>query len=205
MRYTLIPGAALALLLTTAACDPATIGMAAAGMAIDALTGSSSAPTQAPSVAQALGGLDDKVSDSCLAKIDQLNGVETAEAKDVEIATRSGNAAVGTDQAAETQVEPQEEANAETEQSLPAANDMPDMRTTTTSSTLSSETQGSCRLQPVCLPGNSFPVEMMMCEEGPTVVADGETAPDPVIDTTPKETTWAWSGDDENADESAAR
>jgi hypothetical protein len=201
MRNTLIPGAALALLLTTAACDPASIGMAAAGLAIDAITGSSDAAAQAPSIAQALGGIDDTVSDSCLAKIDHLKGVETAEDKDVEIATRSGNAAAGADQS----VEPQEAADVETDQPQPVADDLPEMRTTTTSTTLSSaETENSCRLQPVCLPGNSFPVEMMMCEEGPTVVADGATAPDPAIDTTPKETTWAWSADDENADESAA-
>jgi hypothetical protein len=186
MRNTLIPGAALALLLSTAACDPVTIGMAAAGMALDAVSGSADAAAQAPNIMQALGGLDDQVSESCLAKIDQLNG-EEAPPKEVEISTRADETAAVDDQTAQ----------AEPEQSAPVGNDVPELRETTTSATLSSETEKSCRLQPVCLPGNSFPVEMMMCSEAPVVVADGGTAPEPDIDTTPRETTWAWSENDD--------
>jgi hypothetical protein len=187
MRNTLIPGAAVALLLSTTACDPATIGMAAAGMALDALTGSADAAAQAPNIMEALGGLDDQVSDSCLAKIDQLNGQE-APPKEVEISTRSADTAAGDDQAAQADPELQSEQ---------VGDDMPQIKETATTTTLSSETEKTCRLQPVCLPGNSFPIEMMMCSEGPVVVADADAAPEPDIDTTPRETTWAWSEDDE--------
>ncbi len=195
MRKTLIPGAALALLLTNAACDPATLGITAAGMVLDAvMDGGETVASQAPNIMEALSGLDDEVSESCLAKIDQLEaGQQDDEPRDVEISTRASDS--------ETDVEEVEVA--EVEQSLPADSDMPQLRDAETSATLSSETKKVCRLQPVCLPGNSFPIEMMMCSEE-TVVADAGGAADqpvdPNIDTTPRESTWAWSGEEEEED-----
>ena len=188
MRKTLIPGAALALLLTNAACDPATLGITAASVVLDAVVnGGETVASQAPNIMEALGGLDDQVSESCLAKIDQLEGNQNTEPKDVEISTRAGESGTSVE---EVEV-------AEVEQSLPAESDVPQLRDAETSATLSSETKKVCRLQPVCLPGNSFPIEMMMCSEEVVVAgADGQTV-DPNIDTTPRESTWAWSGEEE--------
>ena len=90
MRSLMIP-AATTLLLTTAACDPATLGMTAAGMVLDAVVDpGQAAASQAPNVMEALSGLDDSVSQSCLAMIDgeQLGGAS----RDVDIETRKGNA-----------------------------------------------------------------------------------------------------------------
>jgi len=199
MRKTLICGAAAALLLTTAACDPASIGLAAAGMALDAISGggTETAAGQAPNIMDSLSGLDTEVSESCLAKIDQMEAKEDAEPRDVAVETRGGNA--------ESTNAVLVEAEADETATVDAASDQPALRTADTQTNLSSETQKVCSLQPVCLPGNSFPVEMMMCtEEAVVASASSDSAPaaDPDIDTTPKEVTWMW-GAEETVEEPA--
>jgi hypothetical protein len=190
MRKILISGAAAVLLATMTACDPVSIGLAAAGMAVNAMTSSGeAAAAQAPNIMESLSGLDDQVSESCLAKINSLESEQDAEPKEVEISMRAG--VVNDDVAASG-----EDDGAQTETSE-AASDMPEIKEVATQTTLSSETEKACRLQPVCLPGNSFPVEMMMCTEETVVAGAGaatETSPD--TDTTPKEVTWMWNDDD---------
>jgi hypothetical protein len=153
------------------------------------------------------------VSESCLAKIDQDGSGTSDEPKDVEISTRGGatqsvtsETVVGeadevtTDEAVADEAVVDEavvdEASAET--------DVPEIRSTSTTANLSSESEKACQLQLVCLPGNSSPVVMMMCSEESATVAEAEAAdgataplPAPEVDTTPKEVTWAWSAEEE--------
>jgi hypothetical protein len=190
MRKILISGAAAMLLATTTACDPVSIGLAAAGMAVNAMTGSGeTAATQAPNIMEALSGLNDQVSESCLAKIDGLESEQDAEPKEVEISTRAGGA--------DDNVAASGENDGDQTAAPEAASDLPEIKEVATQTTLSSETEKVCSLQPVCLPGNDFPVDMMMCTEETVVAGAGaatETSPD--TDTTPKEVTWMWSEDD---------
>ncbi len=191
MRSLMIP-AATTVLLTTAACEPATLGITAAGMVLDALVDpGQAAASQAPNVMEALSGLDDSVSQSCLAMIDgeQPGGAS----KDVEVETRAGNTSVPVATAEEAKTN---DVASETELVADASSDGEQSVVTgmQTNIAMSSRTEKVCSVQPVCLPGNSFPVEMMMCSDVEVTTAQAEAAPASV----PSNTTWAWTEGDEN-------
>ena len=185
MRSLIIP-AATTVLLTTAACDPATLGMTAAGMVLDAMVDpSQTAASQAPNVMEALSGLDDQVSESCLAMID--GGPQGSGSKeDVEIETRGGSSGTPIEVSADAETDTVvAETDADAEESVVTG--------VQTGVAMSSQTEKVCSVQPVCLPGNSFPVEMMMCSDVAVTTAQAD-APQTSI---PSNTTWAWTEGDE--------
>ena len=68
---------------------------------------------------------------------------------------------------------------------------------------MSSRTEKVCSVQPVCLPGNSFPVEMMMCSQVEVTTAQADADSATAVSSVPSNMTWAWTEGDE-ADETTA-
>jgi hypothetical protein len=136
--------AILALALSLPACSPASLGIAVASLALDAVAGGESTPlTPGESLNRSLAGLDNRLSKACLDALPP-DAPQLAPVADPESPAPNRSASGRSDP-----VNPAPPGSADGVIALEAASSNPGA--------------GDCRVAPVCLPGKSVPAEMMVC------------------------------------------